>query len=44
MQANTCYKDGAVVGEINGVTADATNCQGDGHMWSTSDTNAKCSQ
>ena len=44
MEANTCYKDGAVVGEIDGVTADATNCQGDGHMWSTSATPASCSQ
>jgi hypothetical protein len=44
MRADTCYKDGAVVTEINGVTADATNCQGDGHMWSTSDTDATCTQ
>tara|TARA_B100000886_G_scaffold339575_1_gene305478 strand:- start:2562 stop:3140 length:579 start_codon:yes stop_codon:yes gene_type:complete len=48
MEANKCYKDGAVVTQVDVdgemKTASATNCTGDGHTWSTSASPAMCSQ
>ncbi|MCH1612258.1 MAG: hypothetical protein L7S72_03080 [Flavobacteriales bacterium] len=44
MEADKCYKDGAVVAKIGDADADETNCTGDGHTWNTSASPAMCSQ